>query len=122
MRTIQTSDTRLNEVYPFSELPLNRDSVDWNSRGVDGWGIVYLPSLTTSDAQHGMLTQEDVTEWLNDFIKRYGEAPVIELNPDNPWFSKAEVTNKSFNQWREKSTKAKAACLREMAALGHSID
>jgi hypothetical protein len=86
--------------YPFNELPDIRANVDWNNRGVKGWGEVNLPSLTNGDAQQGVFGQDDVIDYVNKFKEKFGQNPIFSLNPDDAWFNKVKITNPEFLDWR----------------------
>ena len=81
--------------FPFDKLPENREQVDWNNRGVNGWGDVHVPSV---DA-HGlstMLGKDDVMAYLRKFSARFGEEPMFVLNPTGLWFDKIKVVNPKY--------------------------
>jgi len=97
------------DVYPFSELPDTRAEVDWDNRGVEGWGPVHLPN--PDDTLSGILEKDAVITWLESFKKQFNEDPVFQLNPDGDWYDKVVVTNPAFLERKEKFMQAKGDTL-----------
>lgn len=86
--------------YPFNKLPDVRANVDWNNRGVQGWGEIKVPSIDNGDALSTVFAQDDVIDYVNKFQSKFGAAPTFSLNPDAVWFDKIKIENPEFIEWR----------------------
>lgn len=86
--------------YPFNKLPDVRANVDWKNRGVEGWGEVMVPSVGEGDAMSTVFGQDDVINYVNQFEKKFGTAPIFSLNPGAVWFDKVKVINPEFIDWK----------------------
>lgn len=95
--------------FPFSKLPDVRANVDWGKKDVLGWGAVQIPSLSDGDALSTVFGQDDVINFVQEFIKKYGEEPIFMLHPNEAWYGKIKVINPKFVQWREDYGKSKQA-------------
>lgn len=118
---------------PFSSLPETRQDVDYSNQPK-----VYVPSLNNSGEHINLLSKDDLTGYevtdpktgktfkypgyLANFKSVFGSEPEFELNPDAPWYAKTVILNPEFQEWKEKSTRAKASFLDKSRELGHSTD
>ena len=87
--------------FPFCELKdtvLDVDTVQ--ERSVDGWGKVYFPSLSGEGCLQ-VWSKDRVTDYIEDFIEKFDEEPIFELNPGGVWFDKITVKNESFNDFKK---------------------
>lgn len=97
--------------FPFSKLADVRANVNWGKRDVEGWGSVQIPSLSNGDALGTAFGQDDVIDFIDGFIEKYGEEPIFMLYPNEVWYNKIKVVNPEFVQWREDYGKSKQAWL-----------
>jgi hypothetical protein len=97
--------------FPFNQLPLTRKDVDWNNRGVEGWGMVYLPSLAGGDVVDTMFDQDQVKEFVEDFKNEYNEEPIFSIDSTS---NKIRIINPKFTEWRENYIKGKDEFLKNM--------
>lgn len=120
--------------FPFSELPKGKEGADWQ-KGVDGWGKVYLPSLDTADAQMQIVSKDDIigsqyqgpkmlhkfSGYIDSFEKKFGEEPKFVIDPSKPWYSKVEIVNPKFLEWKEEYSKGKQTYLDSVGTTNESL-
>ena len=95
--------------FPFNALPATKEDVDLNNRGVDGWGNIYLPSLSDGDVTVTMFSQDQVKDYVEKFKQEYNEEPVFSIDSTQ---KKIRVTNPKFTEWQNKYIQGKAEYLK----------
>jgi len=102
----------LLNAFPFTALPMTRKDVNWDKRGVDKWGGVYLPNITGDlDAMVQIFDQDQVKEFIEEFIKKYKEEPIFSINPSQKELNKVKITNPKFIKQKEDYVKDKISYL-----------
>lgn len=86
--------TQLLETYPFNLLPTEKSS-KINHDGIGDYGSVYLPSID-GDGQMFVWSQEQVLDYISEFVDVFAEDPIFIIDESKAWFEKCMVVNEVY--------------------------
>jgi len=108
--------------FPFCKLIVNdKEAREMNfGKGnkwgeVEGWGKVYLPK---TDSMTQLVSLEAYLDYYHQFVEKYGEEPIIQINPNGDWFSKIEVLNEKFLDAKKRAKEGIASFYKELNHKG----
>lgn len=90
--------------FPVSELKQDFQSGAKFGEGVDGWGLVHFQLV---ESMVEIPSKEFALEYVQGFIKKYGEEPIFILDNDQPWSKKITIQNEKFQADRESYSNTK---------------
>lgn len=89
---------RALDVYPFNQLPNTRQEVNWDKRGVEGWGNINVPSIDGYSTLQ-ILSKDDLVYYINEFKNKFKQEPIFLINKDSNL-----INIKGFDEYEKKQT------------------